>query len=104
MTQQIEVERTEIRTPVRDARRPGTSKREHSPYSAKRVITTFIVALAFVLAVIVGLVYMINSAAYQPTDDAFIDGHIVPVSAQLQGGFSLSTSMTIRASARLVWS
>jgi len=76
MTQQIEVERTKIRTPVRDARRAGASEREHIPHSAKRVITTFIVALAFALAVIVGLVYMINSAVYQSTDDAFIDGHI----------------------------
>ena len=85
MTQQIEVERTKIRTPVRDARRAGASEREHTSHSAKRVITTFIVALAFAFAVIVGLVYMINSAAYQSTDDAFIDGHIVPVSAQVAG-------------------
>ncbi len=34
---------------------------------------------------IVGLVYFVNSAAYQSTDDAFIDGHIVPVSAQVAG-------------------
>jgi membrane fusion protein, multidrug efflux system len=85
MTQQIEVERTKIRTPVRDAGRAGASEREHNPHSAKRVITTFIVALAFAFAVIGGLVYVINSAAYQSTDDAFIDGHIVPVSAQVAG-------------------
>src|SRR3984885_286295 len=85
MTQQIEVERTKIRTPVRDARRAGGSERECNPHSAKRVITTFIVALAFAFAVIAGLVYVINSAAYQSTDDAFIDGHIVPVSAQVAG-------------------
>ena len=88
MTQQIEVERTKIRTPVRDARKTVTTEREHTPHSAKRVITTFIVALAFAFAVIVGLVYMINSAAYQSTDDAFIDGHIVPVSAQVAGSDS----------------
>jgi membrane fusion protein (multidrug efflux system) len=41
--------------------------------------------LAFAFAVIVGLVYLVNSAAYQSTDDAFIDGHIVPVSAQVAG-------------------
>jgi Biotin-lipoyl like len=85
MTQQIEVERTKIRTPLRDAGRAGASEREHNPHSAKRVITTFIVASAFAFAVIAGLVYMINSAAYQSTDDAFIDGHIVPVSAQVAG-------------------
>jgi membrane fusion protein (multidrug efflux system) len=85
MREQIEEERTKIRTPVPDARRAGRSEREHTPHSAKRVITTVIVALAFAFAVIVGLVYMINSAAYQSTDDAFIDGHIVPVSAQVAG-------------------
>jgi membrane fusion protein (multidrug efflux system) len=48
-------------------------------------MTTFIVVLVFACAVIVGLIYMVNSAAYQSTDDAFIDGHIVPVSAQVAG-------------------
>src|SRR5580704_13533684 len=48
-------------------------------------MTTFIVVLVFACAVIVGLIYIINSAAYQSTDDAFIDGHIVPVSAQVAG-------------------
>src|SRR3984893_327665 len=85
MTQQIEVELTEIRAPVRDPRRADPPKGEHAPHSAKRVITTFIVALVFACAVIVGLIYMVNSAAYQSTDDAFIEGHIVPVSAQVAG-------------------
>jgi membrane fusion protein (multidrug efflux system) len=84
MTPQIE-ERTEIQTPVRDARREGRSKSGHPTHSAKRLVTTFILALAFAFAVIVGLVYLVNSAAYQSTDDAFIDGHIVPVSAQVAG-------------------
>jgi len=84
MTPQIE-ERTEIQTPVRDARRGGRSKSGHPTHSAKRLVTTFILALAFAFAVIVGLVYLVNSAAYQSTDDAFIDGHIVPVSAQVAG-------------------
>ena len=85
MTQQIEVEPTEIRAPVRNPRRADPSKSENAPHSAKRVITTFIVVLVFACAVIVGLIYMVNSAAYQSTDDAFIDGHIVPVSAQVAG-------------------
>jgi multidrug resistance efflux pump len=85
MTQQIEVEPTEIRAPVRNPRRADPSKSENAPHSAKRVITTFIVALVFACAVIVGLIYMVNSAAYQSTDDAFIEGHIVPVSAQVAG-------------------
>ena len=85
MTQQIEVEPTEIRAPARDPRRAGSSKRENASHSAKRIFTTFVIALVFAFAVIAGLVYMVNSAAYQSTDDAFIDGHIVPVSAQVAG-------------------
>src|SRR5271166_53706 len=85
MTQQIEVEPTEIRASVRDPRRAGSSKRENAPHSAKRIFITFITALVFAFAVILGLVYLVNSAAYQSTDDAFIDGHIVPVSAQVAG-------------------
>jgi len=85
MPQQIEVEPTEIRAPVRDPRRADPPKGENAPHSLKRVITTFIVVLVFACAVIVGLIYMVNSAAYQSTDDAFIDGHIVPVSAQVAG-------------------
>src|SRR5260370_3087638 len=85
MTQQTEVQPTEIRTPVRDHRRAGPPKRENAPHSAKRVFTTLIVALVFAFAVIAGLVYLVNSAAYQSTDDAFIDSLIVPVSAQVAG-------------------
>jgi membrane fusion protein, multidrug efflux system len=88
MTQQIEVEPTEVRelrAPVRDPRRAVPSKSENAPRSAKRVFTTFIIALVFAFAVIAGLVYIVNSTAYQSTDDAFIDGHIVPVSAQVAG-------------------
>ena len=85
MPSQIEVEPTEVHGRVRDPGRARRSKREHAPHSAKRVFTTFIIALVFAFAVIVGLVYLVNSAAYQSTDDAFIDGHIIPVSAQVAG-------------------
>src|SRR6476659_1399129 len=85
MTQQIEVKPTEIRAPVRDPRRAEPSRRGNALHSAKRVITTFIVVLVFACAVTIGLIYLVNSAAYQSTDDAFIDGHIVPVSAQVAG-------------------
>ena len=85
MAQQTEVEPTEVRAPVRDLRRADRTRRENAPHSAKRVFTSFIIALAFAFLVIVGLVYLVNSAAYESTDDAFIDGHIVPVSAQVAG-------------------
>ena len=46
---------------------------------------TFGVALLFAFGVLAALNYLVNSAAYQSTDDAFIDGHIVPVSAKVAG-------------------
>jgi hypothetical protein len=94
MTQQIAVEPPEIRAPVRESRRPGPSKSKSAPHSAKRVFVTLIVALLFAFAVIVGLVYLVNSAAYQSTDDALLT--YCPVSRRLQAGQSV-TWMTTRA-------
>ena len=87
MTQQIEVEPAgNPGAGSRSAEEPAPSQSKNAPHSAKRVfVTTFVVALLFAFAVIVGLVYFVNSAAYQSTDDAFIDSHIVPVSAQVAG-------------------
>jgi membrane fusion protein, multidrug efflux system len=85
MAQQVEIEPTEAPARVRDPGRARQSKGKVAPHSAKRVVTTLIIALAFAFAVIAGLVYLVNSEAYQSTDDAFIDGHIVPVSAQVAG-------------------
>jgi membrane fusion protein (multidrug efflux system) len=44
-----------------------------------------LLVLLFAAGVIAGLVFLVNSAAYQSTDDAFIDGHIIPVSAKVAG-------------------
>jgi membrane fusion protein (multidrug efflux system) len=85
MAQQIEIEPTEAPARVRDPGRARSSKGKIAPHSTKRVLTTLIIALVFGFAVIVALVYIVNSEAYQSTDDAFIDGHIVPVSAQVAG-------------------
>jgi membrane fusion protein, multidrug efflux system len=85
MAQQVEAEPTEIRAPVHDPGRAGRPQGKKAPRSAKRVFTSFIIALGFAFAVIGALVYLVNSAAYESTDDAFIDGHVVPVSAQVAG-------------------
>ena len=85
MAQQIEIEPTEVPARVRDPGRARQSKGKIAPHSAKRILTTLMIALVFAFAVIVGLVYIVNSEAYQSTDDAFIDGHVVPVSAQVAG-------------------
>jgi len=50
-----------------------------------RVFLTLLVALLFSAGVIGGLIYFVNSATSQSTDDAFIDGHIIPVSAKVAG-------------------
>jgi membrane fusion protein, multidrug efflux system len=85
MAQQVEAEPTEIRAPVHAPGRAGRPQGKKAPRSAKRVFTSFIIALGFAFAVIGALVYLVNSAAYESTDDAFIDGHVVPVSAQVAG-------------------
>ncbi|MBV9130935.1 MAG: HlyD family secretion protein [Verrucomicrobia bacterium] len=85
MAQQVELATAEARSPMRDARGTGAPVRAKSTRSAKRQVFTVVVALLYALGVIVGLLYLVNSAAYQSTDDAFIDGHIIPVSAKVAG-------------------
>jgi membrane fusion protein, multidrug efflux system len=85
MAQQVELAPAGTPTDLRDrrgARSPGNTTRT---YSGKRIVMTLGVALLFALGVIVGLTYIVNSAAYQSTDDAFLDGHIIPVSAKVAG-------------------
>jgi membrane fusion protein (multidrug efflux system) len=48
-------------------------------------LITYGIAAAYALLVLGGLGFLANSAAYQSTDDAFIDGHIVPISAKIAG-------------------
>jgi membrane fusion protein (multidrug efflux system) len=85
MAQQVELAPAGARSQLRDGRGAGAPGKAKSSYSAKRVFTTLVVALLFALGVIVGLIYIVNSSAYQSTDDAFIDGHIIPVSAKVAG-------------------
>jgi membrane fusion protein, multidrug efflux system len=85
MTQQVELASRGARPQVRDERDTGVPRKATRSYSARRVATTFGVALLFAFGVLAALNYLVNSAAYQSTDDAFIDGHIVPVSAKVAG-------------------
>jgi membrane fusion protein (multidrug efflux system) len=82
-------QRTEVAPPVRSSpgepAKPGPRGTKIGGRSAKRVLMTLVVALLFSAAVIATLVYIVNSEAYQSTDDAFIDGHIIPVSAKVAG-------------------
>jgi membrane fusion protein, multidrug efflux system len=85
MAQQIELAPAGPHSRTRDGRGAGSTGNATRSYSAKRVLTTLVVALLFAAGVIVGLIFLVNSAAYQSTDDAFIDGHIIPVSAKVAG-------------------
>src|ERR1700720_79206 len=85
MAQQVELAPAEARSQARDVRGTGAPGKAKSTYSAKRVFLNLAVALLYAVGVIVGLRYLVNSAAYQSTDDAFIDGHIIPVSAKVAG-------------------
>jgi membrane fusion protein (multidrug efflux system) len=86
MSQQLETTKT-IPTP-RDTAGIGEINRDRIRVGAgpsKRTLITYGTAALYALLVIGGLVLLANSAAHQSTDDAFIDGHIVPISAKLAG-------------------
>ncbi len=85
MAQQVELAPPRVRPELRDGRGVRSPDSARSSYSAGRVVATLGVALLFAAGVIVGFLYLVNSAAYQSTDDAFIDGHIIPVSAKVAG-------------------
>jgi len=85
MARQVEVAREETRHSTGAAGRSGRVAKSAGGNSARRVFVTLLVALLFSAGVIYGLVYLVNSAASQSTDDAFIDGHIIPVSAKVAG-------------------
>jgi membrane fusion protein (multidrug efflux system) len=86
MSQQLETIKT-IPTP-RDTAGIGEINRDRIRVGAgpsKRTLITYGIAALYALLVIGGLVFLANSAAHQSTDDAFIDGHIVPISAKIAG-------------------
>ena len=86
MSQQLEITKT-ISSP-RDTvgiEEINRSRVRTSTGPSKRTLITYGVAAAYAVLVLGGLVFLANSAAYQSTDDAFIDGHIVPISAKIAG-------------------
>jgi membrane fusion protein, multidrug efflux system len=83
MAQQIEAAPAQVRPS--DIGRSGKAPHTTGGTSARRVVLTLLLVATFSAAVIVGLIYLVNSAAHQSTDDAFIDGHIIPVSAKVAG-------------------
>ena len=73
--------------------KPETTKEhDHSPSEPvsppkprRRVWMWALVGAAAVAATAVGVSYYIHSLGFESTDDAFIDGHIVPVSSRVPG-------------------
>src|SRR6185295_15429064 len=72
MAQPVELASRGAQPQVRDERDAGAPRKAINSYSARRVAITFGVALLFALGVLAALNYVVNSAAYQSTDDAFI--------------------------------
>jgi membrane fusion protein (multidrug efflux system) len=85
MAQQIEIAPAGVGSHLHDGRGAGSPRKAVRGYSLKRVVGSLLMALLFAFGVIFALRYIVNSAAYESTDDAFIDGHIIPVSAKVAG-------------------
>ncbi len=85
MAQRVEVAPAKTRPSTGGTDRSGQAGKPTNGNSGKRVLLTLLVAVLFSAGVIVALIYVVNSAASQSTDDAFIDGHIIPVSAKVAG-------------------
>jgi membrane fusion protein (multidrug efflux system) len=86
MSQQLEITKT-IPSPPHTAgiEEISRSRVRTGTGPSKRTLITYGIAAAYALLVLGGLGFLANSAAYQSTDDAFIDGHIVPISAKIAG-------------------
>lgn len=65
-------------TPASDSPAPKPRKERRTAFRAAAVV-------AVVVAAVVGGRYYLHSRAYESTDDAFLEAHIVPVSARVAG-------------------
>jgi len=89
MPQQVELEPPQAR--ISAGERAGSSNETKAPIAARpkpsagRLFGKVIVASLFAIVVLAGLIYFVNSQAFQSTDDAFIDGHIIMVSSKVAG-------------------
>jgi membrane fusion protein (multidrug efflux system) len=85
MAQRVEAAPAKTRPLTGGTDRSGQAGKLTNGNSGKRALLTLLVAVLFSAGVIVALIYVVNSAASQSTDDAFIDGHIIPVSPKVAG-------------------
>jgi membrane fusion protein (multidrug efflux system) len=89
MAQELELEPPQSRTSVRPKTDALGATRGDDPATPKsppkRSSGRIILSFVFALIVAAALIYNVNSAAVQSTDDAFVDGHIVMVSSKVAG-------------------
>jgi membrane fusion protein (multidrug efflux system) len=89
MPQQLDVEPPETRVSYRERTRASTptkaTERAKPNGFPKRFFGKIILSSLFAAGIAAGLVYLVNSEAFQSTDDAFIDGHIIMVSSKVAG-------------------
>ena len=66
--------------------KPGIAASEspHQPTPA-RSRRTLLISIGIVLAVVVGTYFIRNAFLYEDTDDAQVDGHVMPLSARISG-------------------
>ncbi|USI74375.1 HlyD family secretion protein [Sphingomonas morindae] len=68
-----------------DQDKDGEDEGERKPPPYKRPIFWVVVGVIAAVLLIGGLLYWLHSRQYESTDDAFVDAHIVRLSAQVQG-------------------
>jgi membrane fusion protein (multidrug efflux system) len=89
MPQQVEMESPQTRIATREKAAGPNATATETPRkprsSASRFFARILFAFLFAIGVLAGLTYFVNSKAYESTDDAFIDGHIIMVSSKVAG-------------------
>jgi membrane fusion protein, multidrug efflux system len=85
MPQQVEVEPPQIGAGTREKAAVLNATRPKPKSLAGRFSGKILLSLPFATVVLACLIYIVNSEAYQSTDDAFIDGHIIMVSSKVAG-------------------
>ena len=74
-----------VKTDNAEERQPAEAAPAEPPKAARRPWVWALMGAAAVAAAAVGIHYYIHSLSYESTDDAFIDGHVVPVSSRVSG-------------------
>ena len=89
MSRQIELDPPQTRVSASEKAPASNATTAPVPARPKRSVNRLfgkvLLSSLFAIVVLVGLIYYVNSEAFQSTDDAFIDGHIIMVSSKVAG-------------------